>query len=81
VAGIEEKAGTLPSLQHPHRLSFSNLSGAIPVVCVLDRVKSICQTQQIKYTIYISIFYQATCFDPLKGSCSGRGIIKVIQKS
>jgi hypothetical protein len=48
-------------------------SGAIPVVCVLNRMIEICRTQlywNILYLLYS--FIQATCFDPLKGSSSGR---------
>jgi hypothetical protein len=37
-------------------------------------------TKQLIYYC-ISIYYQATCFDPLTGSSSGRGITEVVQKS
>jgi hypothetical protein len=50
-----------------------NLSGAIPVVYVLNRMMEIHRTQ----LCLLYSFIQATCFDPLKGSSSGhRSIYK-----
>jgi hypothetical protein len=55
-----------------------NLSGAIPIVYVLNRMMEIRETQlhrNILYLLYSCI--QPTCFDPLKGSSSGhRSIYK-----
>jgi hypothetical protein len=55
-----------------------NLSGAIPIVYVLNRMMEIRWTQLHRNILYLFYsFNQPTCFDPLKGSSSGhRNIYK-----
>jgi hypothetical protein len=50
-------------------------------VCIKQHEGYPSNTKILNIQFIIVYFNQATCFDPLKGSSSGRGIIKVLQRS
>jgi hypothetical protein len=61
------------------RLKYSlNLSGAIPIVYVLNRMKSISQTTKTNIE-FILVYIIRQKVTTLSGSSSDRGLIKVIK--